>query len=282
MRRTSFLAYFVADAATLANAVCGMLAVLFLVTFIVLRNTSETYPLNYLTLVWVMLLFAAIFDALDGFVARRLKASSELGKELDSLSDAVAFGAAPALIIAVLNSFGDNIYWLIFSWACAIAYLCCALFRLARFDAEALPAEKYTHKFKGLPSPTAAGMVAVPVMLYVSLHDKSILLVKMLYDIFSEVSVVQSANYLTVGLPFLGLLLAYLMISDLEFVHFSAAVKYFKTRTLPLQLQLFYVVILILLTVLMREMIMMFLPLPFFLYGPINYLRIAFKRAGRG
>lgn len=274
MKRTPLLAYFVADAATIANAVCGMLAVLFLVTFIVLRNTSEIYPLNYLTLVWVMLLFAAIFDSLDGFLARRLRASSELGKELDSLSDAVAFGAAPALIIAVLNSFGDNIYWLIFSWACAIAYLCCALFRLARFDVESLPAAKYHPKFRGLPSPTAGGMIAVPVMLYVSLHDGSIPLVNMLWEVFSKGYILQFSEYLISVLPFMGLLLAFLMVSNMEFIHFPVVINYFKTRRRPVKLV--YLAILILLAVLMREMIVMFLPLPFFLYGPINLLRVFF------
>jgi hypothetical protein len=102
----------------------------------------------------------------------------------------------------------------------------------------------------------------------------------MLWGIFSKGQILQFSDYLIAALPFMGLLLAFFMVSKMEFAHFPVAVNYFRTRVVPVKIA--YLAILILLAMTMREMIMMFLPLPFFLYGPINYLSIVIKGVRRG
>ncbi len=273
------LSHWIVELVTLANAACGLIAGFFLVKFVAVRSVSVAPPLGYLTLVWLFIFFGGIFDYLDGVASRRLRVSTELGKELDSQCDGVTFGVMPAMIILFLNVLGVPLYWHIFAWISAIAYMSCALFRLARFDVTTLPGEEHHLKFRGMPTPTAAGMVGAVLVLYIGLHDGSIILVKMLWEVFSQRAVIQFSDYLIMTLPFLGLLLAYFMVSDLEYIHWPIAVNFCKTRKLPVQMAC--VVILILLVFFAREMVLIFLPLPFFLYGPINHLRVLFGRAKR-
>jgi CDP-diacylglycerol--serine O-phosphatidyltransferase len=77
-----------------------------------------------------LILFAAILDALDGRIARLIKGTSEFGKELDSLTDFVSFGIAPAFILYFweLNNYGK------LGWAITLIYSVCCVLRLARFN----------------------------------------------------------------------------------------------------------------------------------------------------
>jgi CDP-diacylglycerol---serine O-phosphatidyltransferase len=106
---------------------------------------------------------AGIFDALDGRMARLLKGTSKFGAELDSLSDVIAFGVAPALVMylwALRDLKGAG-------WVLALAYCVCCALRLARFNtAEDDPAAPIwtKHYFVGLPAPGAAGLVILPLM----------------------------------------------------------------------------------------------------------------------
>jgi CDP-diacylglycerol--serine O-phosphatidyltransferase len=104
---------------------------------------------NYNYAAWLIIV-AAIFDALDGLVARLTNSSSELGVELDSLSDIVSFGAAPSFLIyaTYLNQF-DNVGIILSS-----LILIAGGFRLARFNVQLVGFEKSF--FLGLPIPTAA------------------------------------------------------------------------------------------------------------------------------
>lgn len=97
---------------------------------------------------------AMVFDGLDGRVARLTRTQSDFGAELDSLSDMVAFGAAPALVMYewALRGLGK------FGWAAAFAYCACAALRLARFNTNIGVVDK--RYFQGLPSPAAAAVVA--------------------------------------------------------------------------------------------------------------------------
>ncbi|MBK8016587.1 MAG: CDP-diacylglycerol--serine O-phosphatidyltransferase [Betaproteobacteria bacterium] len=97
---------------------------------------------------------AMVFDGLDGRVARLTRTQSAFGAELDSLSDMVAFGAAPALVIYewALRGLGK------YGWAAAFAYCACAALRLARFNTNIGVVDK--RYFQGLPSPAAAAVVA--------------------------------------------------------------------------------------------------------------------------
>ncbi len=108
--------------------------------------------------------FAMLFDGLDGRVARWTGTESAFGKEYDSLADMVAFGVAPALIayqwgIERIAEYGDA--WARFGWVAAFLYAVCAALRLAKFNVRAATADK--RYFEGLPSPSAAGLVAAYV-----------------------------------------------------------------------------------------------------------------------
>ena len=97
---------------------------------------------------------AMVLDSLDGRVARMTNTQSAFGEQMDSLSDMVSFGAAPALIAYVwaLTSLGR---W---GWIAAFVYCACAALRLARFNVNTAVVDK--RFFQGLPSPAAAALVA--------------------------------------------------------------------------------------------------------------------------
>lgn len=97
---------------------------------------------------------AMVFDGLDGRVARLTRTQSDFGAEFDSLSDMVAFGAAPALVVYEWALRGMGRY----GWAVAFAYCACAALRLARFNTNIGVVDK--RFFQGLPSPAAAALVA--------------------------------------------------------------------------------------------------------------------------
>lgn len=105
--------------------------------------------------------FAMVFDGLDGRVARWTRTESTFGKEYDSLADMVAFGVAPAIVsfqwgVARIAEYGDA--WGRFGWIASFFYAVCAALRLARFNARSAAADK--RYFEGLPSPSAAAIVA--------------------------------------------------------------------------------------------------------------------------
>jgi CDP-diacylglycerol--serine O-phosphatidyltransferase len=104
---------------------------------------------------------AAIFDTLDGRAARATRTESAFGKEYDSLSDMVSFGLAPAIIsyqwgVVRIAEYGRA--WGRIGWLAAFFYAVAAALRLARFNARAATADK--RYFEGLPSPSAAAIVA--------------------------------------------------------------------------------------------------------------------------
>jgi CDP-diacylglycerol---serine O-phosphatidyltransferase len=100
-----------------------------------------------------LIVFAAIFDTLDGRVARVTKTGSRFGEELDSLVDAISFGVAPALVIYHL--FLMDGAW---GWIVAFFYVSCAVIRLARFNVDQAGHAKVS--FHGLPSPSAGMTLA--------------------------------------------------------------------------------------------------------------------------
>jgi len=110
--------------------------------------------------------FAAILDTLDGRVARLIKGTSKVGKELDSLTDVISFGVAPGFIMYfwALNEIGK------FGWMFVLIYTVCCALRLARFNLMVIE-ENETWKinfFEGVPSPAAAGLVLLPLILNLS------------------------------------------------------------------------------------------------------------------
>ena len=111
----------------------------------------------------VAIIVAGIFDGIDGRIARLLKGTSEFGAELDSLSDFVSFGVAPALLMYLwsvqsLSSLG---------WIVALLFAICCGLRLARFNTQIgadLPPYAYNF-FTGVPAPAGAGLAIIPMLL---------------------------------------------------------------------------------------------------------------------
>ena len=110
---------------------------------------------------------AAVLDGMDGRIARMLKGQSRFGAELDSLSDVIAFGVSPAIIMHLwaLQHFSR------FGWLFALAYAVCAALRLARFNA-AIDVEEQPHKsagfLTGVPAPAGAGLMLLPLLLWIA------------------------------------------------------------------------------------------------------------------
>lgn len=114
----------------------------------------------------VAIFIAMILDGLDGRVARMTNTASDFGKEYDSLSDMVSFGLAPALVMYQWGFQGMAAYgwqWAKLGWLGAFFYAVAAALRLARFNTRVAVVDK--RFFQGLPSPSAAGMVAGMVWL---------------------------------------------------------------------------------------------------------------------
>jgi CDP-diacylglycerol--serine O-phosphatidyltransferase len=108
----------------------------------------------------IAILFAILFDILDGKVARLTGSSSHFGVEYDSLADLVAFGVAPALLVYMwaLKPFGR------LGWGAAFLFVACGALRLARFNTQTDASPK--KHFVGLPIPGSALMIATTVMFF--------------------------------------------------------------------------------------------------------------------
>jgi CDP-diacylglycerol--serine O-phosphatidyltransferase len=110
----------------------------------------------------IAIIVAGILDGIDGRIARLLKGTSEFGAELDSLSDFVSFGVAPALLMYIwtlhsLSSLG---------WVIALLFAVCCALRLARFNTQIgadLPPYAYNF-FTGVPAPAGAGLAIIPML----------------------------------------------------------------------------------------------------------------------
>jgi len=126
--------------------------------FLSIINASEGM---YLYAAWLIII-AAIFDALDGAVARLTKSSSELGVELDSLSDVVSFGAAPGFLIYKTYLFSHETLGILIASSLVLA----GGFRLARFNIQLVGFDKSF--FKGLPIPISALTISTFVLSFYS------------------------------------------------------------------------------------------------------------------
>jgi len=113
----------------------------------------------------IAILFAALFDWLDGRIARLIKGTSEVGKELDSLADVISFGVAPAFIMYfwTLSSLGK------FGWLVCLIYISCVALRLARFNVNSNQEPSWRDNFfEGVPSPAGGILVLTPLIFSLS------------------------------------------------------------------------------------------------------------------
>jgi CDP-diacylglycerol---serine O-phosphatidyltransferase len=192
---------------TLLNLFFGCMAIVFaLQTDSIIINVNDEFNTivsipERLTWAAICIIIAALIDFLDGFVARLLKATSAMGKQLDSLSDIVSFGVAPGVILYQLlrvsfareeNGLDVSIAWLVpaFILSCAAAY------RLAKFNLD----ESQSLIFKGVPVPAVGLLIAsFPLILY-----------------FNTISAVNNLLINKWFLYALIVLLSYLMVSNMR------------------------------------------------------------------
>ena len=110
----------------------------------------------------IAIIFAALIDGLDGRIARLIKGTSKVGKELDSLTDMISFGVAPAFIMYFwkLNTLGR------FGWLICLIYVICVALRLARFNVNSNQEPSWRDNFfEGVPSPAGGILVLTPLII---------------------------------------------------------------------------------------------------------------------
>ena len=113
----------------------------------------------------IAIIFAALIDGLDGRIARLIKGTSKVGKELDSLTDMISFGVAPAFIMYFwkLNTLGR------FGWLVCLIYVICVALRLARFNVNSDQDPSWRDNFfEGVPSPAGGILVLTPLIISVT------------------------------------------------------------------------------------------------------------------
>lgn len=187
----------------------------------------------YLQAAWAIVI-AAVFDTLDGRIARITRSTSKFGMEYDSLADLISFGVAPAVLAHgwVLSQYGR---W---GWLAAFLYVACGAMRLARFNVKIdIIKGRY---FEGLPIPAAATMIVASIIFcfHFGFHDRFVisffLLLTMYLMSFLMVSTIRFRSFKELSMtrkkPFNAVLIAILIIfifaSQPQLILFSAAVFY--------------------------------------------------------
>lgn len=196
---------------TLLNLVFGFLAIIVVLQngITIANGPAGEYLVDMPEKIWLASLFigiAAVVDFLDGFVARLMNASSEMGKQLDSLADVVSFGVAPGLILyqflrlsmaQEVNGLDASIWWTL----PAVLIPCAAAYRLARFNIDT----RQSYGFIGVPVPAVGLVVASFPLLYWNGN----------YETISSLLLNKWVLYLVI------ILLSYLMISTLPIMAFK-------------------------------------------------------------
>jgi CDP-diacylglycerol--serine O-phosphatidyltransferase len=206
-----------------------------------------TMNADYNLAAWLILI-SAVFDALDGKVARLTGTTSRFGVEYDSLVDLVSFGVAPGLLMYAwaLQPFGK------FGWLAAFLYVVCGALRLARFNIQVNTVE--SRRFVGLPIPAAAGMVSTCVLIFYQLGGTGTI---------KKVSVL-----------LLIYLLAYLMVSNHSYNSFKDP-ELVKRQPFSF---LVLAIILIIVIVAQPEIMLFSIALIYVISGPIGTVLKYFKR----
>ena len=211
---------------TLTNGAFGFMAIYFASRSQELTLSFLFVRSSYLTsfaLAGYMILLAMIADMLDGRVARLTRTTSSFGGQLDSLSDAISFGVAPAFLMIKLVEFHmnnhvfDHLRFSILIWRgiifAAILYVMCAVVRLARFNVENEEDGSKHMNFVGLPSPAAAGIIVSIVVMHQQLITKISTLAQNSYYNFELITIF--------ALPAICFLAGILMVSRIRYPHLA-------------------------------------------------------------
>ena len=142
----------------------------------------------------IAIIFAALIDGLDGRIARLIKGTSKVGKELDSLTDMISFGVAPAFIMYFwkLNSLGR------FGWLLCLVFVICVALRLARFNVNSNQEPSWRDNFfEGVPSPAGGILVLTPLIISLSGFN----FIKLNYDLIDPIFFVVTSFLLISKFP---------------------------------------------------------------------------------
>jgi CDP-diacylglycerol--serine O-phosphatidyltransferase len=219
--------YFLPNLMTAGNLFCGFVAIIKCIQARLITDGGDyaashadlSSTILYTQAVWCILI-AVIFDALDGRLARMSGRTSLFGAEFDSLADVISFGLAPALMVffLILAPREDYQWFRDFGWLIAFVYLLCGAVRLARFNVITHPllyrGEAESSKdFVGLPIPAAAGTVASMVLLLLNLSANA-----------------RELRQWALALPFILILVSFLMVSTIRYSSFKQVDWEMKTR----------------------------------------------------
>ncbi len=202
---------------TLTNLLCGFASIFFASRPMPPADDPLPFGWSPLTMAAVFIFLGLAMDGLDGRVARLTRSFSDLGAQLDSMADMVTFGVAPAFMVVQLigvrapfvsemNPTGSVLFDRL-AVVSACIYVACAALRLARYNIESPDAGEHERgRFKGLPSPGAAGTVASLILLHQDL----------LVNYEADHLLIRSA---AVVMVFICLLTAVAMVSQFRYVH---------------------------------------------------------------
>jgi CDP-diacylglycerol--serine O-phosphatidyltransferase len=198
-----------------------------------LLSTMASVKGHFMTAAWT-LVFALACDILDGRTARLTHTTSEFGVQLDSLSDLVSFGVAPAMMIymLVLNTMGKV------GVAIAILFVLCSALRLARFNVLAQQGAVFDY-FVGLPAPASAGVCISFVLSYELLGPEEFGLN------FKTIPIlIQTMPAFFKAMPVVMVILSFLMVSNVPYYSFKH-MHFSKAKTIQLLAMLIVLAILI-------------------------------------
>jgi CDP-diacylglycerol--serine O-phosphatidyltransferase len=264
--------YFLPNLMTAGNLFCGFMAVINCIqgrlaeTALSGEYLGATAAEHYRYAVY-FIFGAALFDSLDGRLARMGGRESLFGAEFDSLADVVSFGVAPAfLMFYLILSPTQGIEWFRnIGWFVGFVYLLCAAMRLARFNVITNPllhpGKKDSNKdFVGLPVPAAAGTVASMVLALLKLADAD-----------------RSLKSWALSLPFLMLLIAMLMVSTIRYPSGKGVDLQTQTRMRTLIFALMFFGLLLL----FKEVALVSTCLAYIFFGMVRHLNRTRKAARR-
>jgi CDP-diacylglycerol--serine O-phosphatidyltransferase len=252
--------FFLPSLATLGNAICGFAAI-----YVTTLAANEIDPVagrfGKANLMWAayLVFFAAIFDVLDGRLARLTRHTTDFGGQLDSLADVISFGVAPAFVALQLfkteapASIPLPISRLV--WAIGALYVACTAMRLARFNVTNEHGEQHHKSFQGLPSPAAGLAVLSLILLHVELVNHGVNWL---------------ANAVVYVVPAMLFTCALLMVSEIRYPHLMNTA--FKGRKSIWKLVLALMVVLLL--VVNHRYTISLACVFFVMIGPIYWLRV--------
>jgi CDP-diacylglycerol--serine O-phosphatidyltransferase len=264
---------------TFMIGLCGFTAIIFASRGLDIMWRPNLLPkvnISFFALAGYMIFLGMIADVLDGHIARISKSTSSFGAQLDSLCDAISFGAAPAfLMLKLVEAYIPMFHFenarssILFDRAVyliAIVYVMCAIIRLARFNVETEQDESAHLSFAGLPSPPAAGLIVSLVILQQDFLPK-----------IKDWPFLSSFNFELIAiivLPIVTLMAGLLMVTRIPYPHVVNRILRGKKR-----FSTFLLVVFTLLFIIWNIQLAMVVGFAvFMLYGLIRWLVLPSKR----